>query len=192
MYKILAKIFESRNFATYCQTQNHTIFFVLDQESTYSKIIFEENDKTFKVSNENALSIHFLPIDNTLITAQDNFHTFVEDGKAPRCDFALFTENMLCLVELKMNMTTDSEFSKSSKAEDAIKQIWNTLDFILLESQKIGQNIDTQNVIPIISMSKFPNTTKEQNKNNRYFFKWKDKFQEKFRIEIILKTEWNF
>ncbi len=188
MYKILAQIFDKERFAEYCQTQNNAIFYVLDQDKEYSKIVFEESDKTFEVKNENALSIHFLPIDNALITAQDKFPIFQEDGqnKNPRCDFALFTENVLCLVELKMNMTSENERSKSNKAEDAVKQIWNTLDFILSESQELEQNINIQNVFPVVSMPKFPDTTQGQTQNNRNFFRRKDKFQEKFLIEIIL------
>ena len=193
MYNILAQILKDRDFSVWCQVQNCAVFFVFDDENG-SKIVNEESEKTFKVSNENALRVYFLPIDNALITGKDSFPVFQEDGQNsnPRCDFALFTENALCLVELKMNMTTDSELSKSSKAEEALKQLWNTLDFILSEAQKKGLNIPSQAVFPIIAMSKFPITTQGQIKNNRFFFKWKDKFQEKFSTDIILKTEWAF
>jgi hypothetical protein len=195
MYKILAEIFESRSFSNWCYTENNTIFFVIDREGQYSQIVFEESDKTFKVENKKAITVYFVPIDNALITAQDSFHTFTEDGQfsdtSPRCDFILFSDETLCLVEFKMNMTSENERSQSNKAEDAIKQIWNTLDFILLESKKIGQTIPVGAVVPIISMPKIPNTTRAS-ASNQHFVKWRDKFQEKFSIEIMLQTHLNF
>ncbi len=84
--------------------------------------VFE--DKCFVAENPNRSVIALLPLDGCIITGKK----IVEGGV---CDGMLLTENEMCLIEIKTNVSSPNYQTIIQRANEAIGQLWHTYDAIV-------------------------------------------------------------
>jgi hypothetical protein len=127
--KLLEKIkevFGKEHIEKCLSTTNEVIFFVLEQKKGQNAEVaseVEDEDIAFKVLNPQKKTLYFLAIDGGLIPS----HNY----EGTRADFALFSQDKFCLVELKTDSTSSSRVKKNIKK--AYTQIKATLDYLKQE-----------------------------------------------------------
>ncbi len=84
--------------------------------------VFE--DKCFVAENPNRSVIALLPLDGCIITGKK----IVEGGV---CDGMLLTENEMCLIEFKTNVSSPNYQTIIQRANEAVGQLWHTYDAIV-------------------------------------------------------------
>ena len=87
----------------------------------------------FIADNPQKVSLSLLPLDNKIITGQ----SFTKNGV---CDCLLLTEKELCFAEFKTNVTSNSTHNITSKADDAIQQLYHTYCVINTRHKEVLNN----------------------------------------------------
>ena len=97
----------------------------------------------FEVTNPTKKTLTFIQIDACLFNAQDG-------GK---CDFGLFDDATIILVELKKidHGTNSNSQKRTNKKRDAYKQLIDTLDLFINNELNLGE-IDEMNLIVIAAV----------------------------------------
>ena len=102
--------------------------------------------KCFVATNPNNNTIVLLPLDHRILTGK----SVVAGGV---CDGMLLTEQEMCLVEFKTNVTSSNYQTIVQRANDAKDQLWHTFDDIIkpkCATQSIaGQSIDVEQMLSV-------------------------------------------
>lgn len=98
-----------------------SLFFVFENEDTKkSEMQKEELEKSFRVRNPQQKVVYLLAIDEGLVPTEN----YTEE----RCDFALFSSDKICFVELKLNATSQRRIRENIKK--GYSQIIKTLKLL--------------------------------------------------------------
>lgn len=128
----LKEVFGKEHIEKCLSTTSDVLFFVFEPKKGKNAEIsseVEDEDIAFKVTNPEKKTLYFLAIDGGLIPS----HNY----EGVRADFAIFSQDKFCLVELKTDSKSSNRVKKNIKK--AYEQIKATLDYLEQEG------IDTSN-----------------------------------------------
>jgi hypothetical protein len=189
MFEIIKKIFEDRDFQKWIQSEESKVFFIKENEEDVSYLSKEETNNYFKVINDTTETVHFLPLDHAVIKDGDKYHNYKNDGSSyERCDFMIFQNAILCLIELKFNLESESKNAKEKRFKEAINQLWNTTDFLKLKMTELNFDFESLKKESFVAMvnDSYPYHALGKNTESQ---RKRDAYLEKFKIEISLKSE---
>lgn len=113
---------------TFDKSEENQLFVYDDRSLGYTdwatSIDPDFKSKCFHANNPNGSTIVLLPLDGRIITGAK-----VSEGGV--CDGMLLTEQEMCFIEFKTDVTSSNDLTIKQRANEAIGQLWHTFNGII-------------------------------------------------------------
>lgn len=159
--------------------------FLYDDATLHKSILANCNvaEPALKISNPVKWTILHFCIDGELIPFEQDVYSVKGFKFKHRCDSMLFTDRFLILVELKMNIESNSsDESRWSQYAHAMKQISEFLDYLTKKVPLLTKiYMENKRVIPYIGIANAPKFDRIRNTQRHT---QKEAFREKTGLKI--------
>lgn len=165
-------------------------FDVKADRRTYLTDDIADKDKGIVIENQDAKELHHICVDGGLVTY--GLEDYVGDGrKHGRFDSMLFSDDVLLLVEYKMESTTEKDNNRWRRFSDGMNQISEY--FLHLRQTMLSQGLEIESfftigkIVPFVCMNNIPQMKPRVNAQR---FRQMEEFRVKTGLKIRYGTSW--